>query len=177
MARAFKRDAQGRFAGSAGGGGRAGSKPRAAAAKAPKAKKPAASAALIAPVPPTGLRFQTGERLRKGLRKASANELAALDNQLFSRGSREALFNEQRRRYQLEKAKPGVGGRLGGARKTIKPDPWQMALRTGKNADARAGGGAKGTIAGVKAISQQKGMARITAAAKRSRKAKIGKRA
>ena len=61
-----------------------------------------------------------------------------------------------------------AGAKLGGQNKVIKPDPWRRSLNVGKAADNRAGGGASGTIAGVKAIGQLKGQARINIAAKRA---------
>jgi hypothetical protein len=102
--RTYKRDSSGRFAG---GGG--------------KARKAARPDSPVAPVPPTALRFQTGERLKAGLRKASASQLQAIDNSATSRQLRNAVFNEKARRASITKGS-ATGARLGGNKKVTKID-------------------------------------------------------
>ena len=155
--RTYKRDSSGRFAG---GGG--------------KARKAARPDSPVAPVPPTALRFQTGERLKAGLRKASASQLQAIDNSATSRQLRNAVFNEKARRASIAKG-GATGARLGGKRKIAKIDAIKRSMsimkKTAENYNLKLGakeGTPEANKVGVKAGVRFNRQRRITKAAKRA---------
>lgn len=141
MARTYKRDSRGRFAGTAGGG---------------SSRKSEIQANNRRTIRAGDVYNQSGpsRRQRSAAKQAKGMGVAVKAARIYAR-----------RGIGLNAT---AGALLGGKRKTIKPDPWRRALNAGKAADARAGGGVKGTIAGVRAVRQLQGMARISRAAKRA---------
>ena len=141
MARTYKRDSKGRFSSTPGGGSSRESEVQANNRRLARAKE---------------------------VQKTSGNpRIARTAPKLVQAGvaAYDAIKVYQRRSTAL--ASTG-GARLGGKRKVFRPDPWQRILNVAKAADQKAGGGAKGTIAGVRASGRLSGMARIGLAAKRA---------
>lgn len=153
---------QGRFAGEGGGGGGAG-RTRSSGKQQRRAQMDQATANLRQRVSAARKAIPKGKGPgASDARKATAAQLRA-DRRTIA---------EMRSALGVSRGSPrkqsAAGAPLGGKRKTIKPDPWRRGLNVAKAADARAGGGVKGTIAGVKAVRQLQGMARISLAAKRA---------
>lgn len=137
MARTYRRDSRGRFAGGGGSGGSAsgrssrGSSTTGVGGGASQSRR--RSTSPVAPVPPTSLRFQTGERLKAGLKKATASQLQTLDNSAISRTLKNAIFNEKSRRSGLTKGSK-VGAGLGGKRKVLSASASKRSMAIGKAA-------------------------------------------
>ena len=141
MARRYNRDSRGRFSSTPGGGSSRRSETQANNRRLVRAGEVYSGSGAT-------------RRARSATKQAKAEQVAIKATKAY-----------QRRSTAL--ASTG-GARLGGKRKVFRPDPWQRALNVAKAADQKAGGGVKGTIAGVRASRRLGGMARIGLAAKRA---------